>query len=72
MTNNDTAERLLKAKLVALIAMHFGDKTAKAYKALFAPLPIETVEQSAEKLLTEYLGIDRAKALLLEVKKDTL
>ncbi|EKE01568.1 MAG: hypothetical protein ACD_21C00103G0002 [uncultured bacterium] len=72
MVDNDTAERLFKARLVALIAMHFGEKTAELYKGLFSTMPLEFVEKTAEKLFTEYLGTDRAKALITETKKSDI
>lgn len=65
-------DQLLKAKLVALIGMYFGETTALVYKAAYVQLPIELVEKSSEKLLMEYLGLERAKALISDVKRDQL
>jgi hypothetical protein len=72
MRSSAIDERLFKAKLVALVAMHFGDKTAELYKALFATMSVEFVEKTAEKLFTEYLGSDRAHALIVETKKQNI
>ncbi len=68
MGNQVEAERLFKAKMVALIGMYFGDDTAVLYKSTFEPLPIEFVEKTAEKLLTDYLGSERARAVINELK----
>lgn len=72
MAEKETADRLFKAKLVALIAMHFGEKTAELYKSVFFNMPVEFVEKTAEKLFTEYLGTDRARALITETKKQDI
>ncbi len=63
-------QRLVKAKLIALIAMYFGENTAELYKSCYAEMPIEFVEKSSEKLLMEYLGVERARALILEIKEE--
>lgn len=72
MIQEDQRHRLLKSKLVVLIAMYFGDRTAELYRASYTDMPIEFVEKSTEKLLTEYLGADRARALINEVKTNDL
>lgn len=72
MVDNVTVDRLFKAKLVALIAMHFGDKTAELYKSVFSTMPVDFVEKTAEKLFTEYLGAERARALIFETKKQDI
>lgn len=63
-------DQLLKAKLVALISMYFGETTATMYKSTYVQMPIDLAEKSAEKLLTEYLGLDRARALIKEIKSN--
>lgn len=65
-------DQLFKAKLVALIGMYFGDATAIVYKAAYVEMPIELVEKSSEKLLMEYLGLERARALISDVKRAQL
>lgn len=70
MVKEATTERLFKAKLVALIDMYFGATTANMYKASYQELPIEFVEKSSEKLFTEYLGSERAQALIKQTKED--
>ncbi|MBI4407884.1 MAG: hypothetical protein HY565_05305 [Candidatus Kerfeldbacteria bacterium] len=72
MVQEDTAQQLFKAKLVALIGMYFGETTASLYKAAYTQMPVDLVEKSSEKLLTEYLGLDRARMLIKEVKGDYL
>lgn len=72
MVSNDTTERLFKAKLVVMIAMHFGEKTAELYKGVFLTMPVEFVEKTSEKLFTEYLGTERAKALIADTKEEGL
>lgn len=72
MPKEEPKQRLVKAKLIALIAMYFGENTAELYKACYADMPIEFVEKSSEKLLMEYLGIDRARALIIEIKNGTI
>mgnify|MGYP001613708332 FL=1 len=61
-------DQLLKAKFVVLISMYFGDTTAAVYKSAYVQMPVDLAEKSSEKLLTEYLGLDRARALIKEVK----
>lgn len=70
MGKEDPKQRIIKAKLTALIAMYFGENTAEIYKACYQDMPVEFVEKSSEKLLTEYLGTDRARALITEVKTE--
>ena len=65
-------ELLFKAKVVALIGMYFGDDAADLYKASYQTLPLEFVEKSSEKLLMEYLGLERARALIDEVKRQDI
>ena len=60
----------LKNKLVVLIGQYFGDATATLYASVYAEMPLEFVEKSSEKLLTEHLGLDRARALILEIKQE--
>ena len=69
---SDTTDQLLKAKFVALISMYFGEATATLYKSAYVQLPVDLAEKSSEKLLTEYLGLDRARALIKEVRGDYL
>lgn len=69
-SKDNPKQRLEKAKLVALIAMYFGENTADLYKSCYADMPIEFVEKSSEKLLMEYLGMERARALILEIQND--
>lgn len=66
------ADQLLKAKLVALISMYFGEATATMYKSAYVQMSIDLAEKSVEKLLTEYLGLDRARALIKEIKGNHL
>lgn len=69
MDQGDTRQLAYKSKLIALIGSYFGDHTAVLYQAVYAEMPIDFVEKSSEKLLTEYLGIDRARALVCQAKE---
>lgn len=68
MNQGDTHLKAYKAKLVGLIGSYFGDHTAVLYQAVYADMPIDFVEKSSEKLLTEYIGRDRARALVDQAK----
>ncbi len=72
MVQSMEAERLFKAKAVALIGMYFGEDAAVLYKATFETLPLEFVEKTAEKLLTDYLGNERARAVINELKEHSI
>lgn len=63
-------DRIYKAKLIVIIDMYFGAKTAQLYKTYFADMSVDYVEKSAEKLFTEHLGSERAQTLLKQIKQD--
>lgn len=64
----DTQQLAYKTKLITLIGSYFGDRTAVLYQAVYAEMPIDFVEKSSEKLLTEYLGSERARALVSQAR----
>ena len=68
MHRGDVQPQVYKSKLIALIGSYFGEHTAVLYQAVYAQMPIDFVEKSSEKLLTEYLGSDRARALVCQAR----
>ncbi len=69
MNQGDSRQQAYKSKLIALIGSYFGDHTAVLYQSVYADMPIDFVEKSSEKLLTEYLGSERARALVYQAKE---
>ncbi len=68
MAQGDTHLKAYKSRLIGLIGSYFGDHIAVLYQSVYANMPIDFVEKSSEKLLTEYIGRDRARALVDQAK----